>query len=179
MSRILVSFASASGTTKAVATELGAELRRLGHDVVVRPCRTSPGSFAFDAVVVGSSLHHGRWLRDAMSYIQAEAPDLAERSTWLFQTGPCADGEEGGHVGATPVPDQVLRYALDIGAAGPATFSQPDEAQDPESRPTWIGTGPCFGPFGHDDGIRAWAAVMSSWVGRRHAPAAARLPVTV
>jgi menaquinone-dependent protoporphyrinogen oxidase len=172
MSRILVSYASATGTTESVATELGAELRRLGHDVVVRPCRTAPASYAFDAVVIGSSVHHHRWLAEAMRYLQAEAPDLAERPTWLFQTGPCADGEEGGHVGATPVPDQVLRYALDIGAAGPATFSRPDDTWNRGTRPTWTGTGPCFGPFGDEDGVRAWAAVISSWTEHHHAPAA-------
>lgn len=172
MSKILVSYATDTGTAKAVATDLGAELRRLGHDVLVHSCQVSPPSYAFDVVVIGSSLRHGHWLPDAMRYLKAEAPDLAERPTWLFQIGPCADGELEGHVGATPVPDRVVRFARDIGAAGPATFSPADEPTAAGARQTWVGTGPCFGPFGDDDGTRAWAAVISSWA-QRHAPASA------
>lgn len=169
MSRILVSYATATGTTGKVATDLATELRRQGHDVVVRACREAPVSYHFDAVVIGSAVHHRRWLDEAMRYLKAEAPDLAERPTWLFQTGPCADGEEGGHVGATPVPDQVLSYARNIGAAGPATFSRSDPTLDPSSPATWVGTGPCFGPFGDDDGIHSWAQVISASAERHQA----------
>jgi menaquinone-dependent protoporphyrinogen oxidase len=170
MSRILVSFASRSGTTREVAQALGAELERLGHDVDVLPCRRSPSSYHYDTVVLGSAMHRGQWLPEALAYLHAEAPDLGERPTWLFQTGPCGDGEAEGHVGVTPVPARVVEQVRDIGAAGPATFSRPDpDLAGHETTDRWVATGPCFGPFGSEDGVRAWAEMIDAFAHDRHA----------
>ena len=163
MSRILVSYATRTGTTRDVAAALADELVRRGHEVDVLPCRRSPSSYHYDAVVVGSAVHHHHWLPEAQAYLQAEAPDLSERPTWLFQTGACADGEVEGHVGATRAPHRVLELVRTIGAAGPATFSRPDGEEQDRLAGRWIATGPCFGPFGSEDGTRAWADMISAY----------------
>lgn len=164
MSKILVSYASRTGTTHEVANALAEELRRLGQDVDVLPCRRSPSAYHYDAVVLGSAVHRSQWLPEALGYLKAEAPDLSERPTWLFQTAPCSDGEVEGHVGFTAAPARVLEHIRDIGAAGPATFSRPEGDAGPVPHPSrWIATGPCFGPFGSEDGARTWAEMIAAF----------------
>jgi menaquinone-dependent protoporphyrinogen oxidase len=171
MSRILVSYASRTGTTRAVATALGHELVRSGQDVDVLPCRQSPSAYHYDAVVLGSGVHRGHWSPDALDYLHAEAPDLGERPTWLFQTGPCGDGEVEGHVGGTFTPTRVLELVRDLGAAGPATFSRSEDGREADGSSRWVATGPCFGPFGSEDGVRSWAQMILDHAHGRPAPA--------
>jgi menaquinone-dependent protoporphyrinogen oxidase len=45
----------------------------------------------FDAVVVGSSIYTGRWLKPAKELVERNAEALRARPVWLFSSGPLGD----------------------------------------------------------------------------------------
>jgi menaquinone-dependent protoporphyrinogen oxidase len=51
----------------------------------------------YEAVVLGSAVYMGKWLRAARSFVDAHAGELSQRPTWLFSSGPI--------VGDPPLPD--------------------------------------------------------------------------
>ncbi|GLZ36690.1 flavodoxin [Actinokineospora sp. NBRC 105648] len=114
---MLVTYASKMGATKEIADVIGAELvaRELTVDVVavgaVRSLRD------YDAVVLGSAVYAGRWLRPAGRFVHAHADELERREVWLF---------ESGWVGKRPVAVTATRggraRAAKIGAAVPTVF---------------------------------------------------------
>ena len=46
------------------------------------------------AVVLGSAITAGSWMKEAVEFVHRLAEPLAERSVWLFSSGPL--GESGG-----------------------------------------------------------------------------------
>lgn len=92
MSRVLVAYATRMGSTREVAEAIAERLEQAGLDVDVRPCAQAPDAWKYDAVIIGSAVYLRQWDKTGLDYLRAQAPDLAERPTWLFQTGPCGEG---------------------------------------------------------------------------------------
>ncbi|WP_082899956.1 flavodoxin domain-containing protein [Rhodococcus phenolicus] len=89
--RILVSAASRHGSTAEIATALGAALRDRGALVdVVEPHDVGDVS-GYDAVVIGSAVYRGRWLRPAKEFVDEHAAELRRRPVFLFSSGPIAE----------------------------------------------------------------------------------------
>ncbi|MET1038879.1 MAG: flavodoxin domain-containing protein [Aeromicrobium sp.] len=92
---VVVAAASRHGSTEEVAARLVATLtERLSDEwVVVRADPTDTDGFAdADAVVLGSAIYFGRWLRPATQAL-AWLRDHPPRRIWLFSTGPVAGDE--------------------------------------------------------------------------------------
>lgn len=160
MKKILVAYASRMGSTGEIALAIGEELTRLGFHVDVRACGRAPDARNYAAVVVGSGLYIGRWDKSAVDYLKQHQDDLADRPTWLFQSGPCGEGAEHQQVEA---PRTVLRLATELGIAPPMTFGgrlERDKATGPFSR--WMATGVHAGDFRDFDAIRDWARSMAA-----------------
>jgi menaquinone-dependent protoporphyrinogen oxidase len=51
------------------------------------------GLEGFDAVVLGSAIYMGRWLKPARKFADDHAAELSQRPVWLFSSGPLADGD--------------------------------------------------------------------------------------
>ena len=119
MKTVLVAYASRMGSTQEIATAIGDQLTSRGFEVQVVAAAAATNAGIFDAVVLGSALYMGRWDRDAVDYLKRNGPDLADRPTWLFQSGP--SGPPGG-VRPTPTPRAVRRLCDKIGLAAPTTF---------------------------------------------------------
>ena len=45
----------------------------------------------FDAVVLGSAVYMGQWMKPARQLVQRQAAALASRPVWLFSSGPVAE----------------------------------------------------------------------------------------
>jgi menaquinone-dependent protoporphyrinogen oxidase len=118
MEKVLVVFASRMGSTGEIAAEIGKQLTRRGFEVDVYPAREAPDAPGYGAVIVGSGVYLRRWHPDAVRYLKAQAPDLAERSTFLFQSGPCGPTSET----STSTPHTVATLCCHIGANPPTTF---------------------------------------------------------
>jgi menaquinone-dependent protoporphyrinogen oxidase len=91
--RVLVAYATRHGSTTGIAEALGAEMGGAGLDVDVRPMAEVDRLGNYQAVVLGSAVYVGRWLPEAVSFIEERAATLAERPVWLFSSGPVGEPE--------------------------------------------------------------------------------------
>jgi menaquinone-dependent protoporphyrinogen oxidase len=88
---VLVAYASAHGSTGGVARRIAERLTAAGHHVDLRPAHDVDDLTRFDAIVLGSAIHSGRWLTPADDLLRRHAGDLASRRTWCFSV--CSIGE--------------------------------------------------------------------------------------
>ena len=155
MKNVLVVYASRMGSTAEIASAVGDQLTRRGYAVDVHSTAAALDARLYDAVIVGSPLYLRRWHRDALGYLHAQAPDLAERPTWLFQSGPCGPGAGTEPV---PTPHAVAQLCADIGIEHPVTFGG---NLDKSRAKTWLARRLASGDLAGDsrdwDEIRAWA----------------------
>lgn len=84
---VLVAAASEHGATAEIAVWLGAALAQNGVDVDVRKLEEVSDVEHYEAVVLGSAVYFGQWLKTACRFIDTHAADLARRPTWLFSSG--------------------------------------------------------------------------------------------
>jgi menaquinone-dependent protoporphyrinogen oxidase len=103
--RVLVTAASKHGATAEIATEIGRALAEQAVDVDVTPIEDTPGIGEYDAVVLGSAVYVGHWLKSATEFVEDNAAELAERPVWLFSSGP---------VGEPPKPPEESVDAADM-----------------------------------------------------------------
>lgn len=85
--RILVAYASQAGSTSGVADALGKQLASAGATVDVRRVSEVTDLGAYRAAVIGSAIHGGKWLPEAMSFVQANQSRLSQMPTACFLVG--------------------------------------------------------------------------------------------
>jgi menaquinone-dependent protoporphyrinogen oxidase len=91
MMRVLVTVATKYGATAQIAQTIAEALGEHGHDPSVLPPEQVKGIDGYDAVVVGSAVYAGHWLRPARELVDRLGATLAERPVWLFSSGPVGD----------------------------------------------------------------------------------------
>jgi len=90
--RVLVGYATRTGSTVGVAEAIGETLAARGFDVTVQPLRERPAPAGYDAVVLGSAINGANWLPEAMQYVEANAGTLAKVPVAAF----CVHSMNGG-----------------------------------------------------------------------------------
>jgi menaquinone-dependent protoporphyrinogen oxidase len=83
--RILVTYASRSGSTAGVAEEIGKALAEHGAQVDVLPVGEVSDVKRYRAVVAGSAVQGGEWLPEAMQFLRGNRAELAGRPFAAFQ----------------------------------------------------------------------------------------------
>lgn len=175
--RILVTYASRSGTTAGVAEAVGQNLIASGAQVDVRPVQDVRDLAPYDAVVVGSAIQGGRWLPEAMQFVEAHRAALREKPCAVFlvcMTLSMANGDRYRQQVATwlepvralvqPVSEGLFAGALDIAKVP----SLGDRLKFRVSVATGV-----WSEGDHRDwvAIRAWAAELADAFGVRVGPA--------
>jgi menaquinone-dependent protoporphyrinogen oxidase len=75
--KILVAYASRTGSTVGVAQAIGKTLAEDGLEVDVLPMKDIRDLAPYRAVVAGSAIQGGRWLPEAMQFVQTHQKALA------------------------------------------------------------------------------------------------------
>jgi menaquinone-dependent protoporphyrinogen oxidase len=97
MMRVLVAAASKHGSTAEIAELIAATLAGHGLDAHAVALDRAAGvrgredPRGYDAVVLGSAIYAGHWMRAAVQFADRHADVLATRPVWLFSSGPLGD----------------------------------------------------------------------------------------
>ncbi len=83
--RILVTYASQGGSTKGVAEAIGQALSANGTAVDVRPVHAVTDLSPYQAVVIGSAVHSGKWMPEATAFVERHQMTLRRIPTAVFQ----------------------------------------------------------------------------------------------
>lgn len=87
MSRILVTYATKSGSVEGIADRIAEELRAEGNAVDVVRADDGPDPGCYDAVVVGSGVRAGSWHEPAKKWVTANAERLKTMPVAFFTVG--------------------------------------------------------------------------------------------
>jgi menaquinone-dependent protoporphyrinogen oxidase len=88
--KVLVTAASKYGAMEEIAEAIGEVLRERGLDATVGPPEAAAVD-GYDAVVLGSAVYAGHWLKPARELVARQRDALAARPVWLFSSGPIGD----------------------------------------------------------------------------------------
>jgi menaquinone-dependent protoporphyrinogen oxidase len=93
MNNILVTYASKYGATAEIAEKIGEVLQGAGLKVIVLPADKVKDVTPYEAVVLGSAVYVGNWLKEAVALLETNEKLLAARPVWFFSSGPTGEGD--------------------------------------------------------------------------------------
>jgi len=90
---VLVAYATGHGSTRGIAVRIADRLRQRSVDA--RACAVADvlEVSSYEAVVLGSAIHGGKWLPEARQFAVRNAAPLRERPVWLFSVSTLGDEE--------------------------------------------------------------------------------------
>lgn len=89
--KVLVCAASKYGATSEIAQAVPDVLDERGCQVTVLPPDKAGAVEEYDAVVLGSAVYMGRWMKPARELAEGPVGALAARPVWLFSSGPVGE----------------------------------------------------------------------------------------
>jgi menaquinone-dependent protoporphyrinogen oxidase len=89
--RVLVVAASKYGATAEIASAIGERLNTHGCEATVAAPEQVASVDGYDAVVLGSAVYAGHWLKPARELVDRLGRELRSLPVWLFSSGPIGD----------------------------------------------------------------------------------------
>ena len=108
--KVLVAYGSKYGATTEIAERIGTVLRETGFEVSVRSAELAGDVREFDAVILGSAVYAGHWIKEAVEFLETNQEALCTRPVWFFSSGPTGEGDpvERMHGWRFPEPQQAI-----------------------------------------------------------------------
>ena len=174
--RVLVAYETGHGSTEEIAQAMGEAVRECGAEAEVIRCREVPGVAGYDAVIVGSPVWGGNWLRPARKFVKRFEDALAQRPVAYFHVSGAAGQADQRDEIVQIMDGHLPKYAPSVKPVDVAAFGGVVDY----SKYNWglrvimkgiVGRagGPTSGR--HDmrdwDAIRAWARKMCRMFGER------------
>jgi menaquinone-dependent protoporphyrinogen oxidase len=100
---VLVTASSKHGATEEIAEKIGSELAGRGFEVTRKRVEEVSTLGGYEAVVLGSAVYMGKWMKAAKELATREASALSAIPVWLFSSGPI------GKAASKPDPATVRR----------------------------------------------------------------------
>jgi menaquinone-dependent protoporphyrinogen oxidase len=138
MTKVLVVYASRHGATRGIAERIGDVLRTEGLEVDVAPADHVAGVGRADAVVVGSGVYMGSWLKEAIEFIKRNEVTLADLPLWLFSSGPIPGSSRDKGPSRDPIAD-ALGPEEGPGSGGRKKIAEITAATHPEDHRVFLG----------------------------------------
>jgi len=107
---VLVVYASRHGATEEIATAIAKRLRERGHETELRPVDEVDDLGSAEAVVLGSAIYAGSWMKGATGFVQRHRQVLSRVPVWLFSSGPTGQGTDRDWT-----PKQIAQVSREVG----------------------------------------------------------------
>ena len=91
---IWVVYASKHGATEGIARHIAERLRASGREVELRSADAADGLGSPEALVLGSAVYAGSWMKEAVEFAERRAGSLTGTPVWLFSSGPLGEDVE-------------------------------------------------------------------------------------
>ncbi len=91
--KLLVTYASKYGATKEIAQRVGDLLCQAGLQAEILPVERVSDVTPYQAVILGSAVYVGKWIKSACEFMKKHEVSLAQRPVWLFSSGPTGQGD--------------------------------------------------------------------------------------
>ncbi|MFP4344412.1 MAG: flavodoxin domain-containing protein [Anaerolineales bacterium] len=82
--KVLVTYATRAGSTAEIAATIGESLGERGFTVDVKPIKEAPDPSGYDSVLIGSPIRMGKWLPEAVKFVEAHQATLGTMPVSLF-----------------------------------------------------------------------------------------------
>lgn len=89
--KVLVAVATKHGATLEIGQVIEASLRSSGLEVDLRRIEDVDSLGPYGAVILGSGVYSGHWLRAAREFVEVHGGELRHLPVWLFSSGPIGD----------------------------------------------------------------------------------------
>lgn len=168
---VLVAYGTSHGSTRGIADRIAARLRMQGVAADARQATGEVDVALYDAVVLGSAVHGGRWLPTSSFFADANAPLLRERPTWLFSVSTLGDDESMFSPGVTKrlramrgETEEIARLRTAVRARDHRNFAGAIVRSDwsPVGRAVFRGMGGRYGDHRNWPAIDAWADTIAA-----------------
>lgn len=122
MKNVLVTYGSKFGSTAEIAEKIAEVLRTRGLNVSIMPASTVSNLTAFNAVVLGSAVYTGHWIKEAIDFLVSHEDSLSTRPVWFFSSGPTGQGDPVERLNGWRFPEAQLDIADRIRPQGTVVF---------------------------------------------------------
>ena len=157
--KVLVCAATKYGATGEIANVVADVLAEKGLEVTMIPPEQADAIEQFDAVVLGSAVYMGQWMKPARELVDRSAAALAARPVWLFSSCPVGEpakpAENPVDVSKIIQSTKARDHRVFTGRLVRKHLSFPDRAMASAIRAA-------EGDFRNWADIRAWAAGIAS-----------------
>ena len=123
--KVLVAVASKHGATMEIGQVIEASIHSSGLDVDIERIEDVSNLSPYDALVIGSGVYAGHWMRPAREFVDIHEGELKRRPVWLFSSGPVGDPPK-----PLENPAEVATVVRRIGARGHRLFPGRIEGSD-------------------------------------------------
>ncbi|MEO8391525.1 MAG: flavodoxin domain-containing protein [Chloroflexota bacterium] len=94
MTRVLVAYATKHNSTGEIALAITEELKKSPQlSVDLERVENVKDISPYEVVVLGSAVYMGQWRDEAVEFLKRHTQELAQRSVWLFSSGPIGQGD--------------------------------------------------------------------------------------
>ena len=108
---VLIAYASKHGSTQEIAERISEKLRQMGIQAETRSVDEVSDPESYEALVIGSAVYYGSWLKEATEWVRRNQATLAARPVWLFSSGPLGTEVKD----AEPQPKEIAEFRETIG----------------------------------------------------------------
>lgn len=91
--KVLVAYATKYGATAGIAEKIGQTLENQGVAVDVKLAKEVADLSDYQAVILGSGVYAGGWLKPAVDFLQSKNDALSALPVWFFSDGPTGEGD--------------------------------------------------------------------------------------
>lgn len=170
--KILVTYASRTGTTAGVADVIGKTLSGDGNDVDVLPMKNVKNPEQYDAVIAGSAIRAAKWLPEALEFLELNRELISKKPFFAFQVCmtmamPNAEKYRQGVSEWMNPARRIVKPVKEGIFAGKLEISQLDSLVDKIKFRISVWTGVWKeGDHRNWDEIKAWAEELKSYINR-------------